>query len=242
MRALCLLLILGNVLFFTWSQLIDVRVSSMERMPVHEGALPPPIVLAREAESTAEPASSAEEPEPPGAAPASENGSTTEGQSARVDTFSCTSVGPFADLPQAAQAQAALRAVGFSPRQRVEQGELWVGYWVSVQGFASRESAEEAMVTLRANGITDVYLMPASEQGYIVSLGVFSDYQRAQRRADQVRTVGLTPRIDDRTRTGSVYWLDVDLQEPGQIIDSSIFQTVPGKITRLEMRACPAAG
>jgi hypothetical protein len=29
--------------------------------------------------------------------------------------------------------------------------------------------------------------------------------------------------------------------EPGQFIDSSLFQTDPGKITRLEMRACPAA-
>jgi hypothetical protein len=38
-----------------------------------------------------------------------------------------------------------------------------------------------------------------------------------------------------------VYWIDVDLQEPGQVIDSSIFQTDPRKITRLEMRACPAA-
>lgn len=236
MRALCLLLILGNVLFFTWSQLIDVRVSSMERTPVRVGALPPPIVLAREAEKVAAPAPTTQSQAAP------EGDATADERNARIDSLSCTSVGPFADLPQAAQAQAALRAVGFSPRQRVEQGELWVGYWVSVQGFVSRESAEEAMATLRANGITDVYLMPASEQGHIVSLGVFSDYQRAQRRADQVRAVGLTPRIDDRTRSGSVYWLDVDLEEPGQIIDSSIFQTVPGKITRLEMRACPATG
>jgi hypothetical protein len=57
-----------------------------------------------------------------------------------------------------------------------------------------------------------------------------------------VRALGLTPRIDDRKRAGSVYWVDVDLQEPGQVIDSSIFQTDPGKITRLEMRACPPAG
>ena len=146
-------------------------------------------------------------------------------QTAQLDTLSCTSIGPFADLPQAAQAQAALRAAGFQPRQRVEQGELWVGYWVSVQGLATRDAAEAALKTLNANGITDVYLMPGSDPANVLSLGVFSDYQRAQRRADEVRALGLQPRIDDRKRAGSVYWIDVDLPEPGQLIDSSMFQT-----------------
>jgi hypothetical protein len=161
-------------------------------------------------------------------------------QTAQLDALSCTSVGPFADLPQAAQAQASLRNAGFQPRQRMEQGEIWAGYWVSVQGLATREAAEAALKSLSANGIADVYLMPGSDPPNVLSLGVFSDYQRAQRRVDEVRAIGLTPRIDDRKRAGSVFWIDVDLQEPGQIIDSSIFQSDPGKITRLEMRACPA--
>lgn len=160
---------------------------------------------------------------------------------ARIDPLSCTSIGPFADLAQAAQAQAALEAAGFEPRQRLEQGELWVGYWVSVQNLASSEAAQEALRTLTANDITDIYLMPSAGLGapQVLSLGVFSDYQRAQRRANQVRALGFEPLIDDRTREGSVYWIDVDLAEPGQLIDSSIFQTDPGKITRLEMRGCP---
>ncbi len=123
----------------------------------------------------------------------------------------------------------------------MEQGEIWAGYWVSVQGLGTRDAAEAALKTLAANGIADVYVMPGSDPPNVLSLGVFSDYQRAQRRVDEVRAIGLTPRIDDRKRAGSVYWIDVDLQEPGQIVDSSIFQTDPGKITRLEMRACPAS-
>ena len=109
----------------------------------------------------------------------------------------------------------------------MEQGEIWAGYWVSVQGLATRDAADAALKTLAANGIADVYVMPGSDPPNVLSLGVFSDYQRAQRRVDEVRAIGLTPRIDDRKRAGSVYWIDVDLQEPGQIIDSSIFQTDP---------------
>lgn len=247
MRTLCLLLILANALFFVWSQLIDVRIGSLDRAPAASATPAPRIVLAREVAKTPE------QPEPESASPqirdvqppsveplaaARTNDSTAL---ARTADLSCTTIGPFSDLPQASQAQAALRAAGFQPRQRLEQGELWVGYWVSVQGLATRESAEDALKTLTANDITDVYLMPGSDPANVLSLGVFSDYQRAQRRADEVRALGLEPRIDDRKRAGAVYWIDVDLQEPGQVIDSTMLETGPGKIMRLEMRACPPA-
>lgn len=241
MRALCLALILANVLYLAWSQLIDVRVSSLDRAPVNTLADTPSIVLPSEAES-AQAAQSGEadaqdfEPadaEPPTAAPA-------HAELARTDTLACTTIGPFPDLSQASQAQAALRGAGFEPRQRLEEGELWVGYWISIPGLSTRDEAEQALRKLTDDGITDVYLMPGSESAQVLSLGVFSDYQRAQRRATEVQALGLTPRIEDRTRAGTVYWLDVDLQEPGQQIDTAILQPDRSKILRLELRGCPA--
>lgn len=241
MRALCLALILANVLYLAWSQLIDVRVSSLDRAPVNTLADTPSIVLPSEAES-AQAAQSGEadaqdfEPgdaEPPTAAPA-------HAELARTDTLACTTIGPFPDLSQASQAQAALRGAGFEPRQRLEEGELWVGYWISIPGLSTRDEAEQALRKLTDDGITDVYLMPGSESAQVLSLGVFSDYQRAQRRAAEVQALGLTPRIEDRTRAGTVYWLDVDLQEPGQQIDTAILQPDRSKILRLELRGCPA--
>jgi hypothetical protein len=245
MRALCLLLILANVLYFTWSQMIDVYVPNLERKGAKPVEPPARIVLAREmieANSEELGVGPIRDVLPPAVEPlGGQSASVSEAQTAQLDTLSCTSVGPFADLPQASQAQASLRAAGFEPRQRMEQGEIWAGYWVSVQGLATREAADAALKTLAGNGIADVYVMPGSDPANVLSLGVFSDYQRAQRRLDEVRALGLTPRIDDRKRAGSVYWIDVDLQEPGQLIDSSIFQSDPRKITRLEMRECPAS-
>jgi hypothetical protein len=244
MRILCLLLILVNVLYFTWSQMIDVNVPSLDRKGTQPADPPARIVLAREMiEANPEERSVGQirDVQPPAVEPLRAQSSSASVQTAQLDTLSCTSIGPFADLPQASQAQAALRGAGFEPRQRMEQGEIWAGYWVSVQGLATRDAADTALKTLSANGIADVYVMPGSDPPNVLSLGVFSDYQRAQRRVDEVRAIGLSPRIDDRKRAGSVYWLDVDLQEPGQIVDSSLFQTDPGKITRLEMRACPTS-
>lgn len=240
MRTLCLLLILANILYLAWSKLIDVQVNALDRAAPRAATQPPRIVLAKEAEAVDQEApipDAIREVEPPAVEPleSSNRASLATGDAA----LTCTTIGPFPDLSQAAQAQAALRAAGFEPRQRMEQGEFWVGYWVSVQGLPSRDDAERALETLSSNGITDVYLMPGSEPPNVLSLGVFSDYQRAQRRVDDVRALGLSPRIDDRKRAGSVYWIDVDLEEPGQVIDSSIFQSDRGKITRLEMRMCP---
>jgi hypothetical protein len=247
MRSLCLLLILANVLYFTWSQMIDVHGSSLDRRGEKPVEAPARIVLAREMVDAnpddERPAGPIRDVQPPAVeplgGPAAQSKAT---ETAKLDSLSCTSVGPFADLPQASTAQAALRNAGFEPRQRMEQGEIWAGYWVSIQGLASRDAADAALKTLTANGISDVYVMPGSDPPNVLSLGVFSDYQRAQRRLDEVRAIGLTPRIDDRKRAGSVYWIDVDLMEPGQVIDSSIFPSDPGKINRLEMRACPAGG
>lgn len=231
-------MILANALFLSWSQLIDVRVSDLDRRPPANVTPPPRIVLAQEAADSLEPAV-VKPVQPPRVAPLGASAPTPE-RTAVADRLACTSVGPFQDLADAAHAQAALKTAGFESRQRLEQGELWIGYWVSVQNFESREAAEAALKSLLDSGVTDVYLMPGSEPASVLSLGVFSDYQRAQRRAEEIRVLGLEPRIDDRKRAGSVYWIDADLQEPGQAIDTSIFQTDPGKITRLELRACPA--
>lgn len=250
MRAFCLLLVLVNTLYFIWSQVIDVQVSSLDRAPIRVAVPPPRIVLAKEAqqgapdeqEAAQEPAPVVRDVVPPQVEPLESSGTAQAPVTARQDGTSCTSVGPFADLGQASQAQATLRSMGYEPRQRVEQGELWTGYWVSVRDLPTRDAAEAALKTLNDNGISDVYLMPGSEPANVLSLGVFSDYQRAQRRAEEVRAIGLTPQISDRKRAGSVFWIDVDLKEPGQTIDTSVFQVGQSRILRLELRGCPQTG
>lgn len=245
MRAFGLFMILVNALFFIWAQLIDVKAGDLDR-PVSRNAQPTPrIVLVKEVGAGSTDAEEVEPPvsavvEPPRVEPLA--GRRDQPVVASAQNADCTTVGPFMDLANAAQAQAALQSAGFQPRQRMEEGELWVGYWVSVQNLPSRDAAEEAVRVLTERGITDVYIMPGSDPSIVLSLGVFSDYQRAQRRANEIRTLGFEPQIDDRKRTGSAYWIDVDLTEPGQKIDMAMFQTAPGKINRLELRGCPRSG
>jgi hypothetical protein len=249
MRTLCLALILLNALYFAWAQLIDSNMSNMDLVR-SDVVRPPPIVLASEAEvSVPKPRASAladqesDTPKTKPAAPQQTSAITPPPQAARVptaDSYPCTSVGPFPSLMDASQAQAALRAVGFTPKQRFEQGgEMWAGYWVSLQNLGTPKKAEATLKMLKGNGITDIYLVPGANPPNTLSLGVFSDYQRAQKRMEQMRALGLEPSLEDRKRAAPVYWIDVDILQPGQSIDTSIFQNERGKIMRLELRECP---
>lgn len=148
----------------------------------------------------------------------------------------CTSVGPFRELSQAASAAAALREAGHQPAQRVAEGDIWIGYWVYIPAIPSEDEAEDVLAKVRAAGITDSYIIPNSDSGSLVSLGVFSEISGVSRRRDQVRALGLEPQVVDRTRRATVYWIDVTLTA-GQTLGFEALQT-PGRIIRFEQRPC----
>jgi SPOR domain len=247
MRAVALLLILANLGFLGWSQLVDTR-SPRAELAARVGATSASrLVLSTEAtdRAVARHASPAVDPAAVAATqgdaslPPAELTAGTSPIAAAPDDLQCVSVGAFRDLAEAVQASAALQTAGYPSRQRVDQGDVWLGYWVSVQNLASREAAEKALADLAQQGISDAYILPGSDPANTLSLGVFNDAARAQRRVEEIKGLGFDAQLADRKRAGSVYWLDVDLPAPGALLDAAVLQTQPGKIVRLEFRSCP---
>lgn len=218
MRGLLLLLLFANIAFFAWSHWIAA--------PLAPGASPPlsapPLVLAREAPVQA-------------AAPAG-------GATMAEELVRCVSIGPFLDLTEAARTSTRLRELGLGPRQRVSEGTVWSGWWVALEGLEGRAAAEAVVARLRQFGVTDAYIMPGEEARVTVSLGLFSEEPRALRRLDEVKALGYAPVVTERQRSGTVYWIDADLAVPGQLPDPASFELGQGRITRIEMRPCDAAG
>ena len=246
MRAVALLLILANLGFLGWSHLVDTRSSRAELVSRVGVSSAPRLVLSTEAGNAA--ARNAT----PAVDPAVEPGTQTDASLPPPDPsaatspvlaapgeLQCVSVGAFRDLAEAVQASAALQTAGYPSRQRVDQGDVWLGYWVSVQNLASREAAEQALAGLSQRGITDAYILPGPDSANTLSLGVFNEAARAQRRVEEIKALGFDAQLADRKRAGSVYWLDVDLPAPGALFDPAVLQTQPGKIVRLEFRPCP---
>ena len=236
MRELALFLLFANLAYLGWALLID----SPRDVPIQGNSLDPNaprLVLASERDAATERAAKLAANRK--AVPNSPAATTTTAppQSA------CISVGPFQDLSSAAQATATVAGAGHRPRQRLEQGELWVGYWVHVPGFSNREEAERAVAKLKQNGIDDVYISLSSSaeasSNNVVSLGVFKDADRAQRLLQEAKGLGFAAQVTDRTRSGSLYWIDVDLNAPADRLDLSLLGSQPGKILRLEQQPCP---
>ncbi len=116
---------------------------------------------------------------------------------------------------------------------------MWIGYWVYIPAIATEQLANEILAKVRAVGISDSYVIPNSDSGNLVSLGVFSEISGVSRRRDQVRALGLEPQVVDRTRRATVYWIDIEL-DPSQALDFDALQP-PGRIIRLEQRDCDRA-
>ncbi len=153
----------------------------------------------------------------------------------------CLSLGPFMDDAEFEDAELRLGALGLEGTKRRAEGQIWVGYWIYLPPTEKREDAVALVKALRERGVQDIYVEPAGERENAVSLGVFSERPRAQRRFREIRELGFEPQIARRNRQGTVYWLDFVPDESARI-DPGDFQVAPGRIVRLASRVCQQAG
>jgi hypothetical protein len=261
MRNLFLVLVLANLAFAAWQawfspaavtpSVSDVpTIMLASEFPVAEEEVVAPPIVEAELESLA--SAPALAPDTGGAA----LDAATEPETSTADSPSvvevtppanvpvaaddaprvCVSVGPFRELSQAATAAANLRGAGLDPVQRVGEGDIWVGYWVYLAAIPTLADAETILARLKENRITEAYVIPSSDSGTLISLGVFTEVARAGSRLNAARELGYEATISDRTRRGTVYWVDV-LLASGQTLDFDALQP-PGRIVRLEQRPC----
>jgi len=151
----------------------------------------------------------------------------------------CVSVGPFNDIDVAAKAAAALQARGFAPQQRGALGETRDGYWVHIDCLADAESADKVFKTLDRSGFHDARLMPESADGRRISVGLFSERERAERRAKAVQRVGFKAVVDAHIQPGTVYWVDLILKTSDAAVPIADLLTAGSTNSPLSVQACP---
>jgi hypothetical protein len=153
----------------------------------------------------------------------------------------CVSVGPFEDLASVGRAAATLQERGLKTRQRAEEGSGWTGYWVYVGGLASAEDQSRGLRRLERGGIADAHAMAESREGRRISLGVFSERARADRRAKAVAALGMKPEIVERRQTGAAYWIDFELAARDSAIAAEGLLSTNATGSHIEIRPCPTA-
>ncbi len=149
----------------------------------------------------------------------------------------CRSIGPFGKADDANVAAMILQGLDFSVAKRSNPGQVFVGYWVNIAAAENRAAAEVITDALRADGVTDFYIVPSGGDQNTISLGVFSELGRAQRRLQQLSDRGFDAQVNQRYQDGVVSWLDVSGLGVDKLLVSALGINIPG----IEIRdRCPS--
>jgi hypothetical protein len=141
----------------------------------------------------------------------------------------CVSVGPLRDTDALHAVGEYLRGLGLKPRERSQESAAPPQYGV----IATRKSAALAariVQQLRAAGVADVELVPpAADQAEAqVSLGMYEDRARAERRIQDLKNYALSPTIVERPRRLTRWWLDLETEGAAPPIDvAALLKAVP---------------
>ena len=235
MRAPIIILILANLAFAAWALLIDRPVEPPTARDISR--LPKLVLVSDPIPAAAFPPTSPKAavavPAAPVAAPVAATGTAKNAH--------CVTVGPFNDLSAGAAAASLLQSRGFMPRQRAEPGQDLVAYWVYLDNVPSDAAATRLLQKLHGSGLADARLMPvnADTETRRISVGLFNEQAGADRRARQVKGMGLTPAITQQRTPQASYWVDIDLSSPGQSVSTEGLLPAAAEGAHLEIRDCP---
>ncbi len=236
MRALFFALLFANLAYLAWAGWVDVP----QPVPTNEiYARLPRLKLVGEQAAPTPPAPAPPAPKTSSSAP-SDLAKKTALAEPQSQVSRCASIGPFASESEASEAAAKLRDKGLSPRQRSEAGEVAKGFWVYIGGLKSDREVAQVLRVLEQSHVDDAHAMPpGSSEDRRVSVGLFSERERADRRAQSLRKLDLQPEVAPRTVPGTVYWVDVDA--PPGAVASALGALVPAG-TGAAGAAGPAVG
>jgi hypothetical protein len=122
----------------------------------------------------------------------------------------CVSIGPFAERAAVEQSASWLRGVHRASRERSAEIDGPATYWVALTTKTLQEAARVQM-RLKAAGVGDVEVTPpgANQTDATVSLGVYSERERAERRLSDLRGLGVNASITEQRHKLTQWWLDV---------------------------------
>lgn len=221
MRKLVYILVFANLAYFVWHQYSPIeKPRDMKPVPLAPGI--EPLVLLKDRPGAEPPvtvaAEQADEEPPPVAAVEAETETETETEAIPVIEYSapaipqpervCQTIGPLLDKNDAAAISAQLYQQGYQPAVRGGEVREPSGYWVYMPAMPADEA--RAMVNdLDANGMKDYFIGKRNH----ISLGIFSSKRKARARLKRIKTLGYDAQLDQRYRTRTVFWLDIEEKE-----------------------------
>ncbi len=120
----------------------------------------------------------------------------------------CVSIGPFATQADMRSALNSITPIVARIQYREAHATETRGYWVYLPAQANREQALAQARLLSSRGVRDYYVVTAGDQQNTISLGLFHDQGNAEKRRNEIASLGFKPNLVARTEELPVYWID----------------------------------
>lgn len=155
-------------------------------------------------------------------------------------TARCYTLGPFKTKEDANAVREQLTTVGLPAKRRLSKDNSRKGFWVLLPPEASRQQARQNIEQLKEKGIKDYFLVVTGEQTNAVSLGVFSQTDTAQRRMDEIKALGFSPKLQSVDLPLREYWLDWPVD---QVLLPDVLEKIRKQYNGVGQteRACPSS-
>lgn len=233
MKTLVFLLVLGNLLFYAFTEGYFGRPGNPDAERVERQMLPEKMRIVSRGEAPAAPAKA---PEPLKVALALEEAKAEPAAEAEKSVPVCLAW-DYLSVAEADRLDSVLTGqfAEFKPVRRNVDGES-SGWWVFVPSLPGKAEAERKAGELRQFGVTDYFVIQEGPNRHAISLGVFSSEKGGQDRlaelkAKGVRSARLTPRPG---KDGTV-----SLQATGPAaIKSALLDAIAKALPKAEARDC----
>ena len=152
----------------------------------------------------------------------------------------CSTVGPFTTQVGAQRAATWLTGAHLGTRLHAADAPGPASYWVAVT-TKTLQDATKIGLRLRAAGVADLVIMPPEAGGTdaIVSLGIYSERERAEHRVTDLRRYAVLPAIIEQPHTVTTWWLDVQIAASEKSPDVNAIAQAAGEAGSLRMVSCP---
>jgi hypothetical protein len=211
MRFLVIVLLGLNLAYFIWSSLYPQESVAIQLPPLSEGVSSLTLLSERQLQLD-EPISTVASEDP--------GNKGGDGSIEGISQLSCFTLGPLTNEKSRDVLIGRLKDMGFATESRSLEQRETIGYWVFLPPLENRSVALSMAEELAQKGIKDYYVVTDEEYRHAVSLGLFSEKERANRRMAHIRTLGYKPQKIVRYRDRTYYWLDYEQNADGPLPDS----------------------
>jgi len=150
----------------------------------------------------------------------------------------CRSIGVFTSEKEVDEAAVWLRDKGIQGKKKSKEDTVWLGYWVYLPKYSSREAAAKVVTELKAKKIKDIFIESKPPNRNVISLGLYKQRKGAETRLKQIVGEDYPAKIGKKERKQTVFWLEAQVGA-NQVIPIQNLPSPGGQVRRIEVKACP---